>query len=120
MTGVSGTMGWWGWRASFCVVALVGTLGLGRTAQAQHIWVGEGIGAFIAHSGGTGMHGSQGYFGVDCRDVADSSRTPRGAEILHVDHDAPAGKAGLREHDVVLSMNGQPVEGGGHAAAHAA
>lgn len=29
-----------------------------------------------------------------------------------VDQDAPAGKAGLKEHDVILSMNGTPVESG--------
>ncbi len=63
-------------------------------------------------SGGSGRT-SQGYLGVDIRDVNEASaREPRGAEILHVDHDGPAGKAGLREHDVVLSMNGQTIEGG--------
>lgn len=62
-------------------------------------------------------HGSQGYLGIDIRDVSDD-RVPilklhesRGAEIIHVDHDGPAGKAGLREHDVVLQMNGQVIEG---------
>ncbi len=34
-----------------------------------------------------------------------------GAEVIHVDHDGPAGKAGLREHDVILQMNGTAIEG---------
>lgn len=60
---------------------------------------------------------SQGYLGIDFRDV-DSERAaalklkePTGAEIITVDHDAPAGTAGLRLHDVILQMNGQPIQG---------
>jgi len=60
---------------------------------------------------------SQGYLGVGMRDV-DTERASqlklkevRGAEIITVDHDAPAAKAGLRIHDVILGMNNQPIDG---------
>ncbi|MDR3745370.1 MAG: PDZ domain-containing protein [Acidobacteriaceae bacterium] len=58
-----------------------------------------------------------GYLGVDLRDVTADQlvalklKETRGAEIIQVDHDAPAGKAGLREHDVLLRINKLPVEG---------
>jgi serine protease Do len=67
--------------------------------------------------GGPGKAPGQGYLGITFQDVSDSEIAPmhlkdgRGAEILKVDHDAPAGKAGLRQHDVVLSVNGVAVEG---------
>ena len=59
----------------------------------------------------------QGYLGVDVRDVpadqvaALKLKQARGAEIILVDHDAPAGKANLHEHDVILQMNGQAIDG---------
>jgi S1-C subfamily serine protease len=62
-------------------------------------------------------HSAQGYLGVDVRDIAPDQvavlklKDTRGAEIVLVDHDAPAGKCGLHEHDVVLMMNGQAIEG---------
>ena len=58
-----------------------------------------------------------GYLGIDVRDVGDDQvtalrlRDTHGAEIIRVDHDGPAGKMGLREHDVVLQMNGVVIEG---------
>jgi serine protease Do len=63
------------------------------------------------------LHSSQGYLGVEMRDI-DSDRAsalklkdPGGVEITYIDHDAPAGKIGLRVHDVILQMNGQQVQG---------
>lgn len=55
------------------------------------------------------------YLGVDIRDITKDRLAPlrlkeeRGVEITAVDQDAPAGKAGLREHDVILTFNGTNV-----------
>jgi serine protease Do len=60
--------------------------------------------------------GGSGYLGVDIADVSADRlgelklKEEHGAEITMVDQDAPAGKAGLHEHDVILSVNGTPVE----------
>jgi len=56
------------------------------------------------------------YLGVDIQDVtadrvsALKLKEERGVEITMVDGDAPAAKAGLREHDVILEFNGTAVE----------
>ena len=58
------------------------------------------------------------YMGVDIADVTPERlstlklKDERGVEVTMVDQDAPAGKAGLKEHDVILSMNGPNVESG--------
>jgi membrane-associated protease RseP (regulator of RpoE activity) len=58
-----------------------------------------------------------GYLGVDVRDVSQDRLAAlkmtetRGAEVVGVDHDAPACKAGIQLHDVILQMNGQAIEG---------
>jgi S1-C subfamily serine protease len=78
--------------------------------------VGSASAQFFMSGAGAPTRGGQGYLGVDLRDVTADQlaalklKDTRGAEIILVDHDAPAGKAGLREHDVVLQMNGQPIE----------
>lgn len=60
---------------------------------------------------------SQGYLGVDVGDVDQEKaqalklKDVRGAVITLIDHDAPAGQIGLKVNDVVLSLNGQNVEG---------
>jgi len=60
--------------------------------------------------------GSGSYLGVDTRDITPDRlsdlhlKEERGVEITMVDQDAPAGKAGLRERDVVLTLNGENVQ----------
>ncbi len=55
------------------------------------------------------------YLGVDIRDVTPEQvsalklKNDNGVEITMVDQDAPAGKAGLKEHDVIVSVNGTNV-----------
>jgi serine protease Do len=60
--------------------------------------------------------GSSSYLGVDIADITPERlsalklKEEKGVEVTMVDQDAPAGKAGIKEHDVILSMNGTPVE----------
>jgi serine protease Do len=60
--------------------------------------------------------GGESWLGVSIDDVtadrlsALKLKEEKGAEVTMVDQDAPAGKAGLQEHDVILSINGTPVE----------
>jgi S1-C subfamily serine protease len=77
------------------------------------MFAGAGLGSPLAgHS-----QPQQGYLGIAFHGVNDGEiasmhlKDGHGAEIIMVDHDGPAGKAGLREHDVVLSVNGVSIEG---------
>jgi len=62
--------------------------------------------------------GSSSYLGVDISDVTTERlavlklKEEKGVEVTMVDQDAPAGKAGIKEHDVILSMNGTTIESG--------
>src|SRR2546425_7405324 len=62
--------------------------------------------------------GTGAYLGVDVSDVTTERlsalklKDERGVEVTMVDQDAPAGKAGLKEHDVILTMNGSNVDSG--------
>jgi serine protease Do len=58
-----------------------------------------------------------GYLGVGVQDVSDDRlaalklKDAGGVEIIALDHDGPAAKSGIHEHDVILQMNGQTVIG---------
>src|SRR5262252_621536 len=66
--------------------------------------------------GGEEGGGGSSYLGVDIADVTTERlgtlklKEEHGAEVTMVDQDAPAGKAGLKDHDVILSLNGAAVE----------
>ncbi len=68
---------------------------------------------FSSEDGGTGS-----YLGVDISDVTTDRlsalklKEEKGVEVTMVDQDAPAGKAGIKEHDVILTMNGTAIESG--------
>jgi serine protease Do len=60
--------------------------------------------------------GGSSYLGVDIADITSDRvaalklKEEKGVEVTMVDQDAPAGKAGIKEHDVILSMNGTTLE----------
>src|SRR5271156_3260380 len=92
------------------------TVLMGSTALAPAIFAAQLLGV-VPDSPALLLHSSQGYLGIEMRDV-DNDRASAlklkdasGAEVTYVDHDAPAGKVGLRVHDVILQMNGQQVQG---------
>jgi serine protease Do len=56
------------------------------------------------------------YLGVDIANITADRlgflklKEEQGVEVTMVDQDAPAGKAGVKEHDVILTMNGTAIE----------
>ena len=102
-------------RRSFGVVALVAAIAVLDGGQVLYAAEGVSEGA-PAIFGEAHPRPSQGYLGVDMRDVTEDQMTVLklkgtwGAEITNLDHDGPACKAGMQLHDVVLQMNGQVIE----------
>jgi serine protease Do len=97
-------------RMVLCTLLLT-LVGSAQPAQRAVDETGEGW-SFSSDEGGSGSS----YLGVDITDVtaerlsALKLKEEDGAEITMVDQDAPAGKAGLHEHDVIVSLNGAAVE----------
>ncbi len=67
---------------------------------------------------GNGAHGkaapshAPGYLGILFQNLSDeqvASPHGGGVEVVMVDHDGPAGKAGMQPHDVIIRLNGQNV-----------
>ncbi len=62
------------------------------------------------------FYSAQGYLGVDLEGIDSDHlsslgvKDTHGAEVVMVDHDAPAGKSGLKVHDVILQLDGQAIE----------
>ncbi len=96
-------------RSAFTILVLGLVLGSGSLATAS-----ASSAEVFGFSSEDTFGGS--YLGVDTRDVtADrlaslNLKEETGVEVTLVDQDAPAGRAGIKEHDVILTVNGNKVE----------
>src|ERR1700730_7679823 len=99
------------------VVAVVVFLPLLLTcSRADETWSTDSRDQVLAFS--SEDSGTSSYLGVDISDVTTERlsalklKDEKGVEVTMVDQDAPAGKAGIKEHDVILTMNGTSIESG--------
>ena len=96
--------------ASTLLLSALGAVALGATPAAIETQFNNTPEVYSYSSGG------HSYLGVDIQDVtadrlgALKLKEERGVEVTMVDQDAPAGKAGIKEHDVILQFNGVAVE----------
>jgi serine protease Do len=97
-------------RKSIFITALIMPLLVIAAAADSHAHNGSESFGFSSED-----FGGSSYLGVDTSDITPDRLAPlhlkdeSGVEITMVDEDAPAGKAGLKEHDVILTLNGEKV-----------
>jgi serine protease Do len=102
-------------RFLLCMFSFALAVSLASLAQPAGYYDLTEDGGSWGSSSDEGGSGSS-YLGVDIADVSAERlgelklKEEHGAEITMVDQDAPAGKAGLHEHDVIVSVNGTAVE----------
>jgi serine protease Do len=102
----------------FGVAAVVAGMTLAGGAERSYAarWDIAGQGMYGAAMVGSHARGGNGYLGVETRDVSDDEvatlklKEALGAEIINIDHDGPACKAGMQMRDVILQVNGQVIE----------
>src|SRR5580693_5413233 len=88
-------------------------LTLSHAAQSAQRWTVESSEPFGIPSEDSG---ASSYLGVDIADITSDRlgtlklKEEKGVEVTMVDQDAPAGKAGIKEHDVILTLNGTTIE----------
>jgi serine protease Do len=72
--------------------------------------------AYALRSRAPAVQHVEGYLGIGFHDVSGEDaaalhlKSTRGAEVEMVDHDGPAGKAGLRPKDIITALNGQMID----------
>jgi len=106
-------------RKLFGIIALVAGITVLEGGQVLHAAeTGPELGQqmYAAAMGESHAREAHGYLGIEMRDVSEDQlgvlklKDARGAEITTLDHDGPACKAGMRQHDVIVQMNGQAIE----------